>query len=104
MDVELTGAVVRLKRQQPSGSGAVRLRVLSGAEVDEVRVRLDEDAYRAAAEAHLAGVPVRLSGRLERKGGFRKLSDPTGLVPVELDAAERERMLKALRAEQTAEG
>ena len=104
VDVELTGAVVRLKRQQPSGSGAVRLRVLSGAEVDEVRVRLDEDAYRAAAEAHLAGVPVRLSGRLERKGGFRKLSDPTGLVPVELDAAERERMLKALRAEQTAEG
>ncbi|QMU73787.1 hypothetical protein GXP74_14000 [Streptacidiphilus sp. P02-A3a] len=103
VDVELTGAVVRLKRQQPGGSGAVRLRVLSGAEVDEVRVRLDEDAYRAAAEAHLAGVPVRLRGRLERKGGFRRLSEPAGLVPVELDAAERERMLKVLRASPAAE-
>ena len=98
LEVEVTGAVVRLKRQLPGGSGAVRLRVLSGAEVDEVRVRLDEDAYRAAAEAHLAGVPVRLRGRLERKGGFRKLTEATGLVPVELDEAERERMLKALRA------
>ena len=98
VDVELTGAVVRLKRLQPHGSGAVRLRVLSGAEVDEVRVRLDEESYRTAVRAHLAGVPVRLRGRLERKGGFRRLSDPAGLVPVELDAAERARMLKALRA------
>jgi len=98
LEVEVTGAVVRLKRQLPGGNGTVRLRVLSGAEVDEVRVRLDEDAYRAAAEAHLAGVPVRLRGRLERKGGFRKLTEATGLVPVELDEAERERMLKALRA------
>jgi hypothetical protein len=97
MDVELTGAVVRLKRQQPGGSGVVRLRVLSGAEVDEVRVRLDEDSYRIAVEAHLAGVPVRLSGRLERKGGFRRLSEPGALVQVDLDAAERDRMLKALR-------
>jgi len=104
VDVELTGAVVRLKRQQPSGSGTVRLRVLSGAEVDEVRIRLDEAAYRAAVEAHLAGAPVRLRGRLERKGGFRRLSEPAGLVPVELDAAERERMLKTLRAGEAAGG
>jgi hypothetical protein len=97
VDVEVTGAVVRLKRQQPGGSGVVRLRLLAGAEVDEVRVRLDEADYRTAVEAHLAGVPVRLRGRLERKGGFRKLSDAAGLTPVQLDEAERERMLKALR-------
>ena len=104
VEVELTGAVVRLKRQQLSGSGVVRLRVLSGADVDEVRVRLDEDGYRLAVEAHLAGAPVRLRGRLERKGGFRRLSEPSALVAVELDAAERERMLKALRVADAAEG
>jgi len=97
VDVELTGAVVRLKRPVPGGEGQARLAVLSGADVDEVRVRLGEEDYRTAVESHLAGVPVRLRGRLERKGGFRKLSLPSRLVPVDLDAAERERMLKALR-------
>lgn len=97
VEVQLTAAVIRLKRPVPSGEGTVRLRVLSGVEVDEVRVRLEEADYRTAVLAHLSGAPVRLRGRLERKGGFRRLSDPTGLVPVELDAAERERMLKALR-------
>ncbi|MEZ0089796.1 hypothetical protein [Streptacidiphilus sp. EB129] len=97
VDVELTGSVVRLKRPAPGGDGVVRLRVLSGAEVDEVRIRLDEAAYRVAVEAHLAGVPVRLNGRLQRKGGFRRLSGAAGITPVELDDAERDRMLKALR-------
>ncbi|MHA6764531.1 hypothetical protein [Streptacidiphilus sp. PAMC 29251] len=95
--VELTGAVVRLKRPVPSGEGQIRLRVLTGADVDEVKIRLGEEDYRVAVEAHLAGVPVRLRGRLERKGGFRRLSDPAGVEPVQLDAAERERMLKTLR-------
>ncbi|MFC1430683.1 hypothetical protein ACEZDB_08445 [Streptacidiphilus sp. N1-3] len=95
--VELTGAVVRLKRQVPGGEGQIRLRVLTGADVDEVRIRLGEEDYRTAVESHLAGVPVRLRGRLERKGGFRRLSDPAGVEPVQLDAAERDRMLKTLR-------
>ncbi|WP_084718865.1 hypothetical protein [Streptacidiphilus carbonis] len=97
LDVEITGAVVRLKRPVPDGEGQVRLAVLAGADVDEVRVRLGDEDYRTAVESHLAGVPVRLRARLERKGGFRKLSVPSALVRVELDAAERDRMLKALR-------
>lgn len=95
--VELTGAVVRLKRAVPGGEGQIRLRVLTGADVDEVKVRLGEDDYRTAVEAHLGGVPLRLRGRLERKGGFRRLADPCGVEAVELDAAERDRLLKALR-------
>ncbi|MFC1415951.1 hypothetical protein [Streptacidiphilus cavernicola] len=95
--VELTGAVVRLKRAVPGGEGQIRLRVLTGAEVDEVRVRLAENDYRTAAEAHLGGLPVRIRGRLERKGGFRRLADPAGVEAVRLDAAERDRLLKALR-------
>ncbi|MCX5209240.1 hypothetical protein OG689_08050 [Kitasatospora sp. NBC_00240] len=94
--VTVVGVVVRLKRGGPTGPGSVRLRVLSGAEVAEVKVRLDDRAYRLAAEAHLAGVPVRVGGRLERRGGFRKLGRPHGLELVRLEDAERERLLKTL--------
>ncbi|MGW4892833.1 hypothetical protein ACWEQL_11285 [Kitasatospora sp. NPDC004240] len=94
--VTVTGLVVRLKRADPTGSGTVRLRVLGGAEVAEVRARLADPAYRIAAEAHLAGTPVRVSGRLERRGGFRRLAHPHGLEPCGLEESERERLLKTL--------
>ncbi|MEE1826088.1 hypothetical protein PUR61_28405 [Streptomyces sp. BE20] len=94
--VTVVGVVVRLKRADPAGPGSVRLRVLGGAEVDEVKVRLPDPAYRLAAEAHLAGTPVKISGRLERRGGFRRLTRPTGLEPCGLEEAERERLLKTL--------
>ncbi|WP_329499779.1 hypothetical protein [Kitasatospora herbaricolor] len=94
--VTVVGVVVRLKRGGPAGPGSVRLRVLSGAEVAEVKVRLDDRGYRLAAEAHLTGVPVRVAGRLERRGGFRKLARPHDLELVRLEDAERERLLKTL--------
>jgi hypothetical protein len=97
VDVVITGAVVRLKRPAAGGEGQIRLAVLEGADVAEVRVRLDDEDYRTAVEAHLAGVPIRLAGRLERKGGFRRLVRPHGLAPAPLDETERERMLKRLR-------
>lgn len=97
VEVRITAAVVRLKRPRPDGAGSVRLRVLAGAEVAEVRTRLGEEAYRTAVEAHLAGVPLRLSGRLERKGGFRRLTRARDLALCDLDDAERDRLFKALR-------
>jgi hypothetical protein len=97
VDVELTGAVVRLKRPVPGGEGVVRLRVLSGADVDEVRVKLADADYRVAAVAHLDGTPIRLRGRLERKGGFRRVAGAHDVTPVDLDEAERERLAKTLR-------
>jgi hypothetical protein len=96
VEVLITGAVVRLKRPATGGPGTVRLRVLAGVDVDEIRVQLEEDDYLAAVRAHLDGVPVRLAGRLERKGGFRRLSQPRDLTIVRLDAAERDRLLKSL--------
>ncbi|MFD0328008.1 hypothetical protein ACFQZC_06630 [Streptacidiphilus monticola] len=83
--VELVGAVVRLKRAVPGATGTVRLRVLGGAEVEEVRVRLDDAEYRVAVEAHLTGRPVRIRGRLERKAGFRRLASPTDLRIADLE-------------------
>ncbi|WP_245687144.1 hypothetical protein [Streptacidiphilus griseoplanus] len=97
VEVRITAAVVRLRRPRPDGAGSVRLRVLAGAEVAEVRTRLGEEAYRTAVEAHLAGVPLQLSGRLERKGGFRRLTRARDLALCELDEAERDRLFKSLR-------
>ncbi|MFF3324194.1 hypothetical protein [Streptomyces sp. NPDC002889] len=94
--VRITGTVVRMRRSGPRGAGTVRLRVLGGAEVPHVRVALDEDAYRTAGHAHLVGLPIRVVGRLESRGGFRRLTDASDVVPVPVDDAERDRLMKSL--------
>ncbi|RFU87433.1 hypothetical protein DY218_07010 [Streptomyces triticagri] len=95
--VRLTGTVLRLRRPGPSGPGTVRLRVITGAEVTHVRMTLDEQAYRIAGSAHLVGLPLRVEGRLRSRGGFRWLTDATGVTPVGAGSGERDRMLRALR-------
>ncbi|MFF4530564.1 hypothetical protein ACFY1P_14980 [Streptomyces sp. NPDC001407] len=95
--VHLTGTVVRMRRDRPGGTGVVRLRVLTGAEVTQVRIALGEDDYRIAGHAHLLGLPVRVSGRLESRGGFRRLADAAGVMPLTVDDAERDRLLKTLQ-------
>ncbi|MFE6990936.1 hypothetical protein ACFVFN_22575, partial [Streptomyces pharetrae] len=95
--VRITGAVVRMRRSGPRGEGTVRLRVLAGAEVPHVRLTLDEDDYRIAGHAHLVGVPVRVHGRLESRGGFRRLTGASGVAPVQVDEAERDRLRKSLQ-------
>ncbi|MEU8791626.1 hypothetical protein [Streptomyces sp. NPDC048643] len=95
--VRITGAVVRMRRSGPRGAGTVRLRVIAGAEVPHVRATLDEEAYRIAGQAHLVGLPVRVHGRLESRGGFRRLTDASGVVPVQVDEAERDRLMKSLQ-------
>jgi hypothetical protein len=94
--VEVTGTVVRLRSTRPAGGGTVRLRVLAGAEVRHVRVRLGEEAYRAAVHAHLAGLPLRVSGKLESRGGYRRLTGAAGVAPVPVEEEEREALLKSL--------
>ncbi|MGW8783542.1 hypothetical protein ACWGNM_36565 [Streptomyces sp. NPDC055796] len=94
--VRVAGAVVRMRRSAPGGGGTIRLRVLAGAEVPYVRAVLDEEAYRVAGHAHLVGVPIRVSGRLQRRGGFRRLTDATDVSPVPLDEVERDRLMKSL--------
>ncbi|MFE0511708.1 hypothetical protein [Streptomyces sp. NPDC058964] len=95
--VRITGAVVRMRRSGPRGEGGIRLRVLAGAEVPHVRVTLDEEDYRIAGHAHLVGLPVRVQGRLESRGGFRRLTGASGVVPVQVDDAERDRLMKSLQ-------
>ncbi|MGR6969258.1 hypothetical protein ACU639_06545 [Streptomyces cynarae] len=95
--VRITGAVVRLRRSGPRGEGTVRLRVLAGAEVPHVRMTLDEESYRIAGHAHLVGLPIRVHGRLESRGGFRRLAAASGVAPVQVDDAERDRLMKSLQ-------
>ena len=95
--VRVTGAVVRLGRAGPGGPGTVRLRVLAGADVARLRIVLDEDDYRIAGHAHLVGLPIRVSGRLESRGGFRRLTGAGGVAPVRVDDGERDRLLKSLQ-------
>ncbi|MFJ6938235.1 hypothetical protein [Streptomyces sp. NPDC101132] len=95
--VRIAGTVVRMRRASARGGGSVRLRVLAGAEVPYVRAALDEEAYQVAGHAHLAGLPVRLSGRLQRRGGFRRLTDARDVAPVPLDEVERDRLMKSLQ-------
>ncbi|MFR9798914.1 hypothetical protein ACL02U_23930 [Streptomyces sp. MS06] len=95
--VRVTGTVVRMRRLEPRGAGSVRLRVLAGAEVPHVRLTLEEDDYRIAGHAHLVGMPVRVEGRLESRGGFRRLTAAGGVVPVQVDEAERDRLVKSLQ-------
>ncbi|MFZ3556188.1 hypothetical protein [Streptomyces sp. BH055] len=97
VSVRVTGTVVRMRRAGPRGAGTVRLRVLAGVEVPHVRMTLDEEAYRIAGHAHLVGLPIRVHGRLESRGGFRRLTDATGVVPVQVEEAERDRMMKSLQ-------
>ncbi|MFE9021730.1 hypothetical protein ACFYNL_24690 [Streptomyces sp. NPDC007808] len=95
--VKLTGAVVRMRRSGTRGEGTVRLRVIAGVEVPHVRMTLDEEAYRIAGHAHLVGLPVRVHGRLESRGGFRRLTGACGVAPVQVDEAERDRLMKSLQ-------
>jgi hypothetical protein len=95
--VRITGTVVRMRRSGPRGEGSVRLRVIAGAEVPHVRITLDEEDYRIAGHAHLVGLPVRLHGRLESRGGFRRLTGATGVAPVQVEEAERDRLMKSMQ-------
>ncbi|WP_406010031.1 hypothetical protein OG440_30885 [Streptomyces sp. NBC_00637] len=95
--VRITGTVVRMRRSGPRGEGSVRLRVLAGAEIPHVRLTLDEEDYRVAGQAHLVGLPVRVQGRLESRGGFRRLTGACGVVPVQVDEAERDRLMKSMQ-------
>ncbi|OPG03109.1 hypothetical protein B1R27_29845 [Streptomyces sp. GKU 895] len=95
--VRVTGTVVRMRRSGPRGEGSVRLRVIAGVEVPHIRLTLDEEAYRIAGHAHLVGLPVRVHGRLESRGGFRRLTGASGVAPVQVDEAERDRLMKSLQ-------
>ncbi|GAA0924109.1 hypothetical protein [Streptomyces thermoalcalitolerans] len=98
--VRITGTVVRMRRSRPHGEGTVRLRVLAGAEARYVHLTLGEEDYRVAGHAHLAGLPVRVLGRLEHRGGSCRLTGAFGVVPARAEGEERDRPVKPPQEDQ----
>lgn len=43
------------------------------------------------------GLPVRVEGRLEGRGGFRRPTGASQVVPVQVDDEERDRLTKSLQ-------
>lgn len=88
---EVTGYVTRLDRSgAPQDSGGDVMLTPTEAEARDlgsVSVRLGQEAYMEAIEAHRQGVRVRVFGTLEKKGRRWTLSEPTGFERC-LDANE----------------
>ncbi|MFE2677452.1 hypothetical protein [Streptomyces hygroscopicus] len=82
--------VVRLRRTGPGGPGTLP-RGLSGTDAAQVRITLDGDGCRIAGHARPVGLPIRGPGRLGSRGGFRRLGRVTGVTPVRVDRAGRDR-------------
>lgn len=97
MPVRITGAVVRMRRSGRAARAPYGCGSSPAAEVPHVRMTLDEESYRIAGQAHLVGLPVRVHGRLESRGGFRRLTNADGIAPVQVDEAERDRLMKSLQ-------
>ncbi|POX43727.1 hypothetical protein C3489_37620, partial [Streptomyces sp. Ru71] len=57
----------------------------------------EEDYRDRGGTRSLVGLPVRVHGRLESRGGFRRVTGVSGVVPVEVDEGERERLIKSLQ-------
>lgn len=97
--VRITGLVVRLRKARPAAPGTITVRVLAGADVRHVRMRVDEDAYRVAADAHLTGLPIHVSGKLESRDGFRTLTGAHDVSRAHVDGAGRDRMPRSIQGQ-----
>ena len=93
MPVRITGAVVRMRRSGPRGGGhaygcgcspAPRSRT-SGS-------RWTRRRTGSRATPTSSGCRSGCSGRLESRGGFRRLTGASGVGPVQVDEAERDRL------------
>lgn len=91
----LTGLVTLMKHEPESDDRAVHLFTTSRGPVRRVRLRLDEDTYLKALEAHRSDALVRVTGKLAKPGKFWQIEFPEGFdvltaaeADAEVDAAE----------------
>ncbi|MFE2630675.1 hypothetical protein ACFXDP_22510, partial [Streptomyces sp. NPDC059374] len=68
-----------------------------GAVEPPARLTQVAEAHRSAGRPHVVRLPVRVRGRLESRGGFRRLAGASEVVPVQVDDVERDRLMKALQ-------
>lgn len=88
--VRVTGTVTLLQRPKPGDPGIIRLHVLSGSHANKLRVRLPEELYELALDAHRDDLAIAVTGRQEREGAYYWLYDPSDidLVPIPQHAVD----------------
>lgn len=75
--VTVIGTVTLLERPRPGVPGMIRLNVIDGSSAKKMRVRIPDQYYEVAIQAHREGKAIRLSGRQEKEGQQYWLYDPT---------------------------
>jgi hypothetical protein len=89
-NVTLTGEVTLLSRSSDDPHRVIRLNIASGADVRKARVRLSDEQYRLAMEAHQEEAALSVSGRLEKEGNQYWLYDADAVTVVPEPPADSE--------------
>jgi hypothetical protein len=79
-ETELRGAVVQLKRDQPTGavSGPITVMAFIDGKPRRVQITLDERSHRLAVQAYEHGAEIACTGDLVKQGGTWVLQNPKG--------------------------
>jgi hypothetical protein len=79
-ETEIRGAVVQLKRDQPTGaaSGPITVMAFIDGRPRRVQITLDEPSHRLAVQAYEQGAEIACTGDLVKQGGAWVLLDPKG--------------------------
>jgi hypothetical protein len=75
-DVEIEGFVTRLDRGRETTEGDVTIEASIEGKLRRVTLRLGQEAYSQAIQAHDGRLPVRCTGELEKEGRSYRLVDP----------------------------
>ncbi|WP_062516433.1 hypothetical protein [Demequina gelatinilytica] len=82
-EVTLIGPVTLLSRDPDTDEQVVRIHAVDGRETRKARVRLDDEQYEIALDAHRADKPLVVTGTLEKEGHSFWLYNPTSIAVVE---------------------
>ena len=74
-EVTLLGEVTLLSRAPGTPNRLIRLNIEQGADIRKARIKLSQEQYLMAMEAHRLEASVRVSGRLEKEGNLYWLYD-----------------------------
>lgn len=95
--VTIMGAVTLLDRPNPGSPGVIRVEIVSGSPARKIRVRLEEDQYRIALEAHRSESGIVLTGRQEKEGRYYWLYDARDIRPIELPRSLTMRVARSVQ-------
>lgn len=93
----VVGAASWTGAERLPGAGIVRPRVLAGSRGAARPAGAGRGGVPDRGPRPPVGLPVRVEGRPESGGGFRRLTRTSQVVPVQVDEEERDRLMKSLQ-------